>query len=78
MCRVKRYLGPIQLHFIKDSWSVRGEGEALFAVVQHVLTDSYTLTGMLGTFFYVFISEANAVARAQVAALGGNALLCHR
>jgi hypothetical protein len=25
-CRVKRYLGPIQLHFIKDAWTVRNEG----------------------------------------------------
>jgi hypothetical protein len=49
----------VQLHFIKDSWSVKGEG-------------------MLGSFFFTFISEANAVARAQVSALGGNALLCHR
>eukprot|EP01038_Epipyxis_sp_PR26KG_P009930 gene9930-13358_t len=57
--RVRRYLGPVQLHFIKDSWSIRGEGA-------------------LGAFFYLFISEANAVARSQVAALGGNALLCHR
>jgi hypothetical protein len=24
--RVKRYLGPVQLHFIKDFWAVRGEG----------------------------------------------------
>jgi hypothetical protein len=51
----------VQLHFIKDSWSVKG-GEG----------------GMLGSFFFAFISEANAVARAQVSALGGNALLCHR
>lgn len=57
--RVKRYLGPIQLHFIKDAWTVRSEG-------------------MLGSFFYLLLSEVNAVARSQVAALGGNALLCHR
>jgi hypothetical protein len=25
--RIERYLGPVQLHFIKDSWSVRGEGD---------------------------------------------------
>ena len=25
--RIKQYLGPVQLHFIKDSWSVRGEGK---------------------------------------------------
>jgi len=28
-------------------------------------------------FFFVLLSEANAIARAQVKALGGNALLCH-
>lgn len=33
---------------------------------------------MLGSFFYLLLSEVNAVARSQVAALGGNALLCHR
>jgi hypothetical protein len=33
---------------------------------------------MQAAFLYNFISEANAVARAQVAALGGNALLMHR
>lgn len=57
--RVKRYLGPVQLHFIKDAWTVRGEG-------------------LLSSFFFLFISEVNAVAQAHVAALGGNALLCHR
>jgi hypothetical protein len=30
------------------------------------------------SFYYLFIAEVNACARAQVAALGGNALLCHR
>ena len=56
---MKRYLGPVQLHFIKDFWAVRGEGT-------------------LGSFFYLFMSEVNAAARTHVAALGGNALLCHR
>jgi len=56
---IKRYLGPVHLHFVKDSWTVRGEGT-------------------LEPFFFVFISEAHACARAQVVALGGNALLCHK
>jgi len=56
---IVKYLGPLQLHFIKDSWNVRGEGAQ-------------------AAFFYNFISEANAVARSHVAALGGNALLMHR
>ena len=30
------------------------------------------------SFYYLFITEVNASARAQVAALGGNALMCHR
>lgn len=46
------------MHFIKDAWTVRGEGQ-------------------LGSFFHLLLSEVNAVARAHVAALGGNALLCH-
>jgi hypothetical protein len=29
------------------------------------------------SFYYSFITEINACARAQVAALGGNGLLCH-
>ena len=33
--------------------------------------------GSLESFYYRFISEVNASARAHVAALGGNALLCH-
>jgi hypothetical protein len=54
--RIKRYLGPVQLHFIKDSWGVRGEGS-------------------LSSFLHLLLSEVNALARAHVAALGGNALL---
>lgn len=34
--------------------------------------------GTLGSFFYLLLSEVNAAARTHVAALGGNALLCHR
>eukprot|EP01039_Chlorochromonas_danica_P008191 gene8189-9036_t len=56
--RIKRHLGLIQLHFIKDSWSARGE-------------DS------LGSYAHLVLSEVNALARAHVAALGGNALLCY-
>ena len=52
-------MGPVQLHFIKDAWTVRGEGQ-------------------LGSFFYLLLSEVNAIARAHVTSLGGNALLCHR
>ena len=56
---IERYLGPVQLLFIKDSWTGR-------------------LEGSFETFLYSLIAEANAVSRAHVAALGGNALLCHR
>ena len=28
VCRVVRYLGPLQLHFVKESWSIKGEGDA--------------------------------------------------
>ena len=59
---VKRYLGPIHLHFVKD------------ANAQGIFRD----TASLEQFFFVFLSEASSVARSQVAALGGNALLCHR
>ena len=59
--RVQRYLGPIHLHFVKDSWAERGEGG-----------------GALEPFFFMLISQAQAVTRAQVASLGGNALLCYR
>lgn len=45
--RIVRYLGPLQLHFIKESWGMSGKGH-------------------LGTFFYIFQSEVDAAARAQV------------
>jgi hypothetical protein len=45
--RILRYLGPLQLHFIKESWGMSGKS-------------------LLGTFFYIFQSEVDAAARAQV------------
>jgi hypothetical protein len=59
--RVKRYLGPVLLHFLKDAFSVRGVG-----------------AGSMGSYYYLMISEASSVARAHVAALGGNTLLMYR
>lgn len=59
--RVKRYLGPVLLHFLKDAFSVRG-----------------VVGGGMSSFYYLLMSEASAVARAHVAALGGNALLFYR
>lgn len=58
---MKRYLGPVLLHFLKDAFTARG-----------------LAAGTVGSFYYLMISEAGAVARAHVAALGGNALLCYR
>ncbi len=59
---MKRYLGPVLLHFLKDAFSVRG-----------VVNGS-----SMSSFYYLMISEASSVARAHVAALGGNALLFYR
>ena len=44
--RIERYLGPVQLHFIKDSWSVRGEGGHVplpcpFLPYPYLLSDSH-------------------------------------
>jgi hypothetical protein len=60
---IRNYLGPLQLHFIKEPWS---------AASRTINEDS------LDSFFYQFLSEVNAVARSHVAALGGNALLCRK
>jgi hypothetical protein len=57
--QIKRYFGPLQLHFVKDSWTARGS----------VSLDLFTSS---------FIEEATHMAKAHVAALGGNALLCYK
>ena len=64
---VKAYLGPVQLHFIKEPWHAAG-----------IASSTRTEEGGLDSFYYQFLCEVNAIARAHVAALGGNALLCHR
>jgi len=120
--RLKRYLGPVLLHFLKDAFTGRGVvGESSDMILHydegdddndddkdddddddddgraelsspipvhmscHVISTvpcgiyfTYVYSGSSGSFYYNMISEANAVARAHVAALGGNALLCYR
>ncbi|KAF0717750.1 Aste57867_2119 [Aphanomyces stellatus] len=46
----------------------------------HFIKESWTVRecGGLGAFFHLFLSEAIAVVRAHVRALGGNAMLCFR
>ena len=60
--RIRRYLGPIQLYFVKDS--------SLAAV-------GASSKGSLDGFMKVFANEVNTAVKAQVKALGGNALLCY-
>ena len=57
---VTKYLGPIHLHFVKDSEITRAVSKE---------------EGSTEQYFFGFLSEASSVARAQVQALGGNALL---
>ena len=52
-------LGPLCLHFIKETWTLREEGGVC-------------------NFTHSFIAEAQALARAHVAARGGNAALMYR
>eukprot|EP01133_Synstelium_polycarpum_P017539 gene17539-20929_t len=54
--RMERYLGRVNIHLIKESFSVRDGGG-------------------LGVFSHVFLTEANAIVRAQVMSMGGNALV---
>ena len=56
---VQKFLGRVQVHLIKESWTFNDEGG-------------------LGQFAHLFLSEAQAIARANVAARGGNALLGYR
>ncbi|EFA77124.1 C2 calcium-dependent membrane targeting domain-containing protein [Heterostelium album PN500] len=55
-CKMERYLGRVNIHLIKESFSVRDNGG-------------------LGVFSHVFLTEANAILRAHVLSLGGNALV---
>ena len=57
--RIKRYLGRLNIHLIKESTTLREQGG-------------------LGSFFYTFLLQAQAIARAHVGALGGNALISFR
>ena len=56
---VEHGLGPLCLHFIKETWTLREEGGVC-------------------NFCHSFIAEAQALARAHVAARGGNAALMYR
>lgn len=86
--RVKKYLGPILLHFLKDSFTMRGPTGTEDSTVRcflcfyfHTVRWQWRFSGgggSMGSFYYLMISEANAVARAHVAALGGNALICYK
>jgi hypothetical protein len=58
-----RYLGSVHLHMVKDSEITRAAGREEGATEQ---------------FFHTFLTEAGAMARAQVKALGGNALLAYK
>ena len=58
-CCIERYLGNINLFFIRESLSVRENGG-------------------LNHFIQLFIGEVHAIVRAQVLALGGNALTSFR
>ena len=57
--QVEHCLGPLCLHFIKETWTLREEGGVC-------------------NFTHSFIAEAQALARAHVAARGGNAALMYR
>ncbi|KAF9970101.1 hypothetical protein BGZ73_007287 [Actinomortierella ambigua] len=54
-----RYLGKLSLHFVKET---------------HILHDGTVSSGM-GGFVHVFLMEIQAVARAHVAAMGGDAIV---
>eukprot|EP01132_Coremiostelium_polycephalum_P003724 gene3724-4638_t len=56
--KMLKYLGRVNIHLIKESFSVREEGG-------------------LGVFSHVFVTEANAILRAHVRNMGGNALVSY-
>ena len=60
---VTKYLGPVYIHLVKNSDVTRSVSR---------------VEGATEEFFFLFLSEAGAVARAQVKALGGNTLLGYK
>ena len=54
--KIAKYLGPLQLHFIKESWGMNDKI-------------------LLNNFFYIFQSEVDAAARAQVSTMTRNYVL---
>ncbi|XP_032220728.1 C2 domain-containing protein 5 isoform X2 [Nematostella vectensis] len=57
--QIERYLGNVNLFFIRESLSIREDGG-------------------LNVFMQVFLAEAQAILRAHVKALGGNALVSYQ
>lgn len=78
--KVTRYLGIINLFLIRESTSV-GEvspSHWWFDGLTKIAPRSTTQRTRANSFLHVFMLEALSVARAHVAALGGNALLSYR
>ena len=49
--RIIRYLGPLQLHFIKESWNIKGEGDAgayMYTFMNEVLLSAKNYVHALG------------------------------
>ena len=91
--RVSRYLGPLQLHFVKDvdggggggAGAAGGQaggggsgGGAAGGVAGNGNSNGNGNGNGADAFSHALLSEAIGSARAQVLSLGGNALLCLR
>lgn len=70
---ITKFLGRIQQHFIKESFTVRYLSDFFSD-----LTTPIREKGGLSGFTHVLLTEVNAVLRSHVASLGGNALICFR